>query len=174
MSLKRKGFKQVKNQMTTLDKLEIGQRGVVTALTARGKLRRRLQDMGVVKNVELELINSAPLGDPIEIKVRGFDLALRKNEAAQVEVKVTSGLRLSALRTGDTAVVEGFEAGRGLRRHLLAMGIVPGRYLQVVRNDTSGPVVVSVKDARVMLGRGMVNKILVGLKEPVDETPDGP
>jgi Fe2+ transport system protein FeoA len=160
--------------MTTLDKLEIGQRGVVTALTARGKLRRRLQDMGVVKSATLELINSAPLGDPIEIKVRGFDLALRKNDAGKGEVRVRSGLRLSALRTGDTAFVEGFEAGRGLRRHLLAMGIVPGERIQIVRNDTSGPVVVSVKGTRLMLGRGMVNKILVGLKEPPDETPNGP
>jgi ferrous iron transport protein A len=154
--------------MTTFDKLEVGQRGVVTTLKASGKLRRRLQDMGVVKNVELEVVNTAPLGDPIDVKVRGFDLALRRNEAAQIEVNITFGLRLSALRTGDAAFVEGFEAGRGLRRRLLAMGIVPGKTIRVVRGDASGPIVVSVKGARVMLGRGMADKILVGLKEPAE------
>jgi ferrous iron transport protein A len=149
--------------MTTLDRLDIGERGVVTAVRARGKLRRRLQDMGVVKDVEVEVVNAAPLGDPIDIKVRGFDLALRRGEAAQIEVGLTRK-RLSGLRTGDTAVVAGYEAGRGLRRRLLAMGLVPGESIRVVRAESSGPIIVAVKDTRVMLGRGMARKIMVYLE----------
>jgi ferrous iron transport protein A len=153
--------------MTTLDRLDIGERGVVTAVRARGKLRRRLQDMGVVKDVEIEVVNAAPLGDPIDIKVRGFDLALRRGEAAQIEVGLTRK-RLSGLRTGDTVVVAGFEAGRGLRRRLLAMGLVPGESIRVVRAESSGPIIVAVKDTRVMLGRGMARKIMVYLDGSAD------
>lgn len=156
--------------MTTLDKLAIGERAVVTAVKARGKLRRRLQDMGVVKNVEIEVVNAAPLGDPIDIKVRGFDLALRRAEAAQIEVGLTRK-RLSGLRTGDTAIIAGFEAGRGLRRRLLAMGLVPGESIRIVRAESSGPIIVSVKDSRVMLGRGMARKIMVYPEDAADFAP---
>jgi len=77
--------------------------------------------------------------------------------------------RLSSLRTGDTAVVAGFDAGRGLRRRLLAMGLVPGESIRVVRAESSGPVIIAVKESRVMLGRGMAGKISVHLEEPGEE-----
>ena len=156
--------------MTTLDKLDIGERGVVTAIRARGKLRRRLQDMGVVKNVEIEVVNTAPLGDPIDIKVRGVNLALRRREAAQIEVGLTRK-RLSGLQTGDTAVIVGFEAGRGLRRRLLAMGLVPGESIRIIRAESSDPIIIAVKDSRVMLGRGMARKIMVYMEDPADVVP---
>jgi ferrous iron transport protein A len=146
--------------ITTLNNLVVSERAVIKAIRAQGKLRRRLQDMGVVKNTEIEVVNTAPLGDPIVIKIRGFDLALRREEAAQIEVEVVL-TRLSGLRTGDAAIIESFEAGRGLRRRLLSMGITPGEMVRVVRAESSGPIVISVKDTRVMLGRGMSRKILV-------------
>lgn len=74
--------------MAVLSELEVGQRGIITAVNARRRLRRRLQDMGVIRNVEVEVVNTAPLGDPIDIKIKGFNLALRRNEAALVEVEV--------------------------------------------------------------------------------------
>ncbi len=83
-----------------------------------------------------------------------------------------SVIRLSTLRTGDTAIIEGFEAGKGLRHRLLAMGIVPGEPVHIVRAGGSGPVVVRVKDSRVMLGRGMANKILVSIEERTLTTSD--
>ncbi len=73
----------------TLDELEIGQKGAVVTLNTKGKIRRRLQDLGVVKNVVVEVVNTAPLNDPIDIKVKGFDLALRRDEAALIEVEIT-------------------------------------------------------------------------------------
>lgn len=71
-----------------LSELAVGQRGLISAIRARGRLRRRLQDMGVVKGVVVEVINTAPLGDPVDVKVRGFDLALRKAEAALISVEI--------------------------------------------------------------------------------------
>lgn len=73
----------------TLDELNIGQKGTVVTLNTKGKIRRRLQDLGIVKNVAVEVVNTAPLNDPIDIKVKGFDLALRRDEAALIEVEIT-------------------------------------------------------------------------------------
>ncbi|MCP4230123.1 MAG: DtxR family transcriptional regulator [bacterium] len=80
-----KGIKMFKN----LDELEVGQKGKIVSLNAKGKIRRRLQDFGVVKNVIVEVVNTAPLNDPIDLKIKGFDLALRRKEAALIEVEVT-------------------------------------------------------------------------------------
>jgi DtxR family Mn-dependent transcriptional regulator len=80
-----KGIKMFKD----LDELKVGQKGKIVSLNAKGKIRRRLQDLGVVKGVEVEVVNTAPLNDPIDLKIKGFDLALRREEAALIEVEVT-------------------------------------------------------------------------------------
>ncbi len=66
----------------------IGESGKITAVNGEGKIRRRLFDMGVTPDAELTLRKKAPLGDPIEITVRGYELTLRKTEAACVEVEI--------------------------------------------------------------------------------------
>jgi Fe2+ transport system protein FeoA len=71
----------------TLDKFHIGEVGIVTAVKGERKIRRRLYDMGITNGAEIYLRKKAPLGDPIEIALRGYELTLRKSEAAQVEVK---------------------------------------------------------------------------------------
>jgi Fe2+ transport system protein FeoA len=70
--------------MKALKEFIIGERGVVKKVTAEGRIRRRLFDMGVTPGAEIILKKSAPLGDPIEITVRGYELTLRKDEAAAV------------------------------------------------------------------------------------------
>lgn len=82
---------------------------------------------------------------------------------------MTSRLSLSDVPVGEVYVVEGINAGRGLRRRLLAMGIVPGEPVRVVRAERAGPVIISVKGSRVMLGRGMAAKILIRPCEPTKE-----
>ncbi len=74
-------------QATTLDRLEPGQRGRVLRLSGDGAVRRRIMDMGVTPGAEIEVERLAPLGDPIEIEVRGYHLSLRKREAAQIAVE---------------------------------------------------------------------------------------
>ena len=73
--------------MKLLSQLAIGERGVVTAVNGEGAVRRRLFDMGITPGAEVYLRKKAPLGDPIEIAIRGYELTLRKAEAAQVEIK---------------------------------------------------------------------------------------
>ncbi len=72
----------------TLDTFEIGDVGIVRRVVAEGKVKRRLFDMGITPGAEAKLRKRAPLGDPIEITVRGYELTLRKAEAACVLMEV--------------------------------------------------------------------------------------
>lgn len=73
--------------MKLLSQLKIGEKGTVTAVNGEGAIRRRLFDMGITPGAEVYLRKKAPLGDPIEIAVRGYELTLRKAEAAHVEIR---------------------------------------------------------------------------------------
>ena len=64
-----------------LSEFKVGERGVVKAVAGEGKIRRRLFDMGVTPDAEVYLRKKAPLGDPLEVTVRGYELTLRKSEA---------------------------------------------------------------------------------------------
>lgn len=73
-----------------LSEFEIGERGKVKIVDGEGGLRRRLFDMGVTTGAEALLRKRAPLGDPIEISIRGYVLTLRKTEAEKVTMEVIS------------------------------------------------------------------------------------
>lgn len=71
-----------------LSEFKVGERGVVKAVAGEGRIRRRLFDMGVTPDAEVYLRKKAPLGDPLEVTIRGYELTLRKNEADCVSVEV--------------------------------------------------------------------------------------
>ncbi|HAU87710.1 MAG TPA: ferrous iron transport protein A [Lachnospiraceae bacterium] len=71
----------------TLQDLKPGQEGVVASLGEKGPVRRRIMDMGITPGVQVKVIKVAPLGDPVEVNVRGYELSLRKAEARQIELK---------------------------------------------------------------------------------------
>ena len=73
--------------MKTLRDVKIGAVAKVVKLHGEGALRRRIMDMGITKGVEIFVRKVAPLGDPIEIAVRGYELSLRKDDAEMVEVE---------------------------------------------------------------------------------------
>ena len=72
--------------MKTLKDAKIGDIVTVVKLHGEGAVRRRIMDMGITKNVEIYIRKVAPLGDPIEINVRGYELSLRKADAEMVEI----------------------------------------------------------------------------------------
>lgn len=72
----------------TLDTFEIGDVGAVRRVGGEGKIKRRLFDMGITPGAEVLMRKRAPLGDPIEITIRGYELTLRKTEAAFVTMEV--------------------------------------------------------------------------------------
>lgn len=69
----------------------IGQSGVIKMVRGEGRVRRRLFDMGVTPGASVFLKKKAPLGDPIEINIRGYELTLRKDEASLVDVELDNG-----------------------------------------------------------------------------------
>jgi len=73
--------------MATLKDAKIGQTVRVKKLTGEGAVKRRIMDMGITKGVEIYIRKVAPLGDPIEITVRGYELSLRKADAELIEVE---------------------------------------------------------------------------------------
>ena len=70
----------------TLTSLEVGQRAVVSQIKIPAENRGRILEMGLLVGTVVELVRFAPLGDPVEIKVRGYNLSLRKHEAEQILV----------------------------------------------------------------------------------------
>lgn len=72
--------------MKTLKQVKCGETVTVQRLSGTGMVKRRIMDMGITKGVEIFVRKVAPLGDPIEITVRGYELSVRKNEAENIEV----------------------------------------------------------------------------------------
>ena len=74
-------------KMKTLKDVKIGETAIVTKLNGMGALRRRIMDMGITKGTSIYLRKVAPLGDPIEVTFRGYELSLRKEDAENIIVK---------------------------------------------------------------------------------------
>ena len=75
-------------KIVSLADMKVGQSGSVEALEGRGNIQHRLVDMGVVKGSRISVFKKAPLGDPVEVKIKGCAMALRMNEAAMISVAV--------------------------------------------------------------------------------------
>ncbi len=73
--------------MKTLKDVKVGQSAVVARLHGEGAVRRRIMDMGLTKGTEIYVRKVAPLGDPMELKVRGYELSVRKADAERIEVE---------------------------------------------------------------------------------------
>lgn len=85
----------------TLDQLKIGKSAVITAVGGEGPLRCRLLDMGLIPKTEVTLQKTAPLGDPIEIRVRGYELTIRLDDAKKITIQTSD--------TADSAAGEKYE-----------------------------------------------------------------
>ena len=72
--------------MKTLKEVKCGETVSVTKLNGAGALKRRIMDMGITKGTQIYVRKVAPLGDPVEVNVRGYELTIRKSEAENIEV----------------------------------------------------------------------------------------
>ncbi|MDZ4815876.1 MAG: FeoA family protein [Verrucomicrobiota bacterium] len=70
----------------TLNELSAGQTATISKINAAGSIRQRLMELGLLRGTPIEVVRFAPMGDPIEIKFKGYHLSLRKEEAATIEV----------------------------------------------------------------------------------------
>ncbi len=73
--------------MKTLREARIGETVKVTKINGEGAIKRRIMDMGITKGIEIYVRKVAPLGDPVEITVRGYELSIRKADAAMIDVE---------------------------------------------------------------------------------------
>lgn len=75
----------------TLDELQIGRKAVIVGVGGEGALRCRLLDMGLIPKTSVEVRKVAPMGDPIEIRIRGYELTIRKEDAKEIEIEIETG-----------------------------------------------------------------------------------
>ena len=75
----------------TLDLFKIGETGIICKVNGEGRIRRRLFDMGVTPGAKITLKKKAPLGDPLEVRIREYELTLRKTEAELIELEIVKG-----------------------------------------------------------------------------------
>ena len=73
--------------MRSLRDLKVGESGVITKNGTSGALKQRFMDMGITKGVKVEVIKIAPLGDPIEVEIRGYNLSIRKDDAEKITIQ---------------------------------------------------------------------------------------
>ena len=73
--------------MKTLRDVAVGQTAIVAKIHGEGALKRRIMDMGITRGTEIHVRKVAPLGDPVEVTVRGYELSLRKADAEMIEVE---------------------------------------------------------------------------------------
>ena len=76
-----------RNAMKTLRDIPVGQTATVVKIHGEGSLKRRIMDMGITKGVEIYVRKVAPLGDPMELNVRNYELSVRKADAEMIEVE---------------------------------------------------------------------------------------
>jgi len=150
---------------TTLDKIEPGNTAVVRRVGRHGRGRKRLMAMGMVPGAEIEILRKAPLGDPVEYRIKGYSLSMRKADAAGIEVRPNDGTNgfsrpLATLPAGDRARVVELHAGRGLARRLDGMGFSIGSEVRVVRAGR-GRLRVELDGREIAVGKGMAMKIIV-------------
>jgi ferrous iron transport protein A len=81
-------MKRKTGEAMTLTHLPVGRDARVTAVNGTGRVTRRLMEMGVIPGVSVQVVKMAPFGDPIEVRVRGYSLAMRRSEADAIEVSL--------------------------------------------------------------------------------------
>lgn len=71
----------------TVESLQVGESGVISSIIAPKEIKRRLMDMGFTKGIKVSIIKRAPMGDPIEVSLRGYNVCIRKEQAADLALR---------------------------------------------------------------------------------------
>lgn len=141
-----------------------GEEAVIEKITVAGEIGRRIRDMGLIPGTRFLVIGRAPLRDPVEIKVRGCNLALRNKEADYILIEnrvVDRLVRLADVGSGGKVRLASIKAGQGAVARLESMGLFLNSEIEVISNAQPGPVLVSLGDRRLTLGRGIAEKVWV-------------
>lgn len=158
--------------LVPLTNLAPSQAGRIVTISAEG--RQLLGDEGaraIVPGAIVRAEESAQPGQPLSFTVDGRRQQLPEDVASHITARILSpeetgeayddSIPLSALAPGETGIIRGFRAGRGMVSRCLALGFTPGTAVEMVQNAGRGPVIVLVRDTRVALGRGEAQKVMV-------------
>jgi Fe2+ transport system protein FeoA len=148
--------------MTTkpLSEISPGLKGRIAGIDLTGNVRRHLSDMGMVVGSEIQMERTAPLGDPIEIKIKGYALTLRKETASRITIEMDI-VPLDMIEAGKHAWVAGHLGGDNLAHKTAELGISKGATIEMLENRGHGPLRLILNEAPLEIGRGMAQKILV-------------
>jgi ferrous iron transport protein A len=144
---------------TTLDKLKQCQFGKIITINSNGEIKKRLLEMGIVKDTIIMVQGVAPLGDPIEIKVKGYMLTLRKEEAKNIELQKLRSLYYC--QEGETVEIDFIYSGQGFQNKLDEIGLVKGSKVKIIKNNNNGPITIELNNSEFEFGRGQASKIIV-------------
>jgi len=151
----------------TLRDLKPGENGTVVKVSGAGPAYRRILDMGIVRGAKIKVERVAPLGDPIEVKIKGYHLSLRKLEASCIYIKRQVDnkkiISLVEVPSEHEIVLAAIEGGRGIKKRLTDMGLKEGAKFKVLHCQGRGACIVRVGNTRLVLGHGMAQKIFVKL-----------
>ena len=140
-----------------------GDVGRILRVSGASPLKRRLMYMGFLPNTIIEVVRFAPLGDPIEVRLRGTIITMRKNEAASVEVEVERrrGIPLAHAKPGMTVRVVRLNGGSSFLSKMRSMGIYGGVEMKILKVHRLGPVLVRINGDEIPVGRNMAYRITV-------------
>lgn len=149
-----------------LTELKPEDEAVITKVGCQGVLRRRIFELGVVPGTKIRMIRKAPLGDPLEFEVRGYNLSLRKEDARCILVKTEIGkelMPLSLLSKEERAKVEIIEIDKDEGRdELMKKGLQMGANVSVVLNHPESKII-QVGNKRLTVPKSVCAKIFVRL-----------
>ena len=120
----------------TLKELTIGQKGIITKVGGEGVLRQHFLDMGVIPGAEIELIKFAPMGDPMELRVHGYELTLRLDDAAKIDIEPVKSIKKTS--EGEVAEDKNSEV-RNKRKHIEHPGLGEGGKYHVKEHENPLP-----------------------------------
>lgn len=120
----------------TLKELTIGQKGIITKVGGEGVLRQHFLDMGVIPGAEIELIKFAPMGDPMELRVHGYELTLRLDDAAKIDIEPVKSSKKTS--EGEAAEDKNSE-DRNNRKHIEHPGLGEGGKYHVKEHENPLP-----------------------------------
>ena len=163
-------------KIITLDQLAPGESGRIIKVRGRGAIRRRMVDMGLTSGVVVDMVKISPLGDPVEYRLRGYHLSLRRSEARTIEVEIVgdtiplrewrhysgSDLPLGRVQSGQRVSITRTRGGSRFQRKVKELGLYPGLDIQVIQNEFPGPLIISLNEEnRLVIGKGLARHILV-------------
>ena len=143
-----------------LDQLMTAQMGRIFRIIEPGTVRQRMLEMGLVPGADIKKIRVAPLGDPIEYRIKGYHLSLRGSEARNILIEVNC-LTLDQILPGQQGTLVGVDSGKQVAKQLSYLGMQIGSLIRVIGNRSRGTVLVQVNGSTIAIGHGLAKKMVI-------------